>query len=162
MPLLSVIIPCYNERATVAEIVRRVREVEPTAELVLVDDGSTDGTRDVLRTMCADDPPGLKVIFHERNRGKGAAIHTGVEATTGEIILIQDADLEYDPRDYPALLRPIQEGRADVVYGSRFLGGPRKAMMFWHTVGHGNGLQGVSLTRHQGHSAARPAFRLRT
>ena len=134
MPLLSVIIPCYNERATVAEIIRRVHEVSPEAEIVLVDDGSTDGTRDIIKNICMEQPPYLKVIFHERNGGKGAAIQTGVQATTGDVILIQDADLEYDPRDYPALLRPIQEGRADVVYGSRFLGGPRKAMLFWHMV----------------------------
>jgi glycosyltransferase involved in cell wall biosynthesis len=134
MPLLSVIIPCFNERDTVAEIVRRVHLQDETAEIVLVDDGSTDGTRDVLQEMCVDNPPYLRVILHEHNKGKGAAIHSGVQATTGEIILIQDADLEYDPRDYPALLRPLQEGRADVVYGSRFLGGPRKAMLFWHMV----------------------------
>ncbi len=134
MPHLSVIIPCYNERATVAEVLRRVQAEAPEAEVVLVDDGSTDGTCDVLRTLTEPPRPSLKVLAHAENRGKGAAIQTGIQAATGDIILIQDADLEYDPRDYPALLRPIEEGRADVVYGSRFLGGPRKAMMFWHMV----------------------------
>ncbi|MGH2522799.1 MAG: glycosyltransferase family 2 protein [Anaerolineales bacterium] len=130
---LSVVIPCYNEHSTVKEIVQRVRGVAPEAEIVVVDDGSTDGSREVLRDLDGHDA-GVKVLFHDRNQGKGAAIHTGIAATTGEIILIQDADLEYDPRDYPSLLRPIEEGRAEVVYGSRFLGGPRKTMMFWHMV----------------------------
>ena len=135
MPIhLSVIIPCYNEHQTIAEILKRVRASAPEAEIVVVDDGSTDGTRDILRDVVDGHQPGVRVIYHERNQGKGAAIHTGIAAATGEVILIQDADLEYDPRDYPHLLQPIEEGRADVVYGSRFLGGPRKAMMFWHMV----------------------------
>lgn len=133
---LSVIMPCYNERATITEIIRRVRVNAPDAEILVVDDGSHDGTRDLLRQLSDGDSPmpNLRVIYHEQNGGKGAAIHTGIAAATGDIILIQDADLEYDPRDYPRLLQPILEGRAQVVYGSRFLGGPRRAMMFWHMV----------------------------
>ena len=129
---LSVIIPCYNEQATITVILQRVRAVAPEAEILVVDDGSRDGTREVLKGL--EGQPGLRVILHEKNIGKGAAIHTGIAAATGEILLVQDADLEYDPRDYPALLRPIEEGQADVVYGSRFLGGPRKTMMFWHMI----------------------------
>jgi glycosyltransferase involved in cell wall biosynthesis len=131
---LSVIIPCYDEQATVAKIIERVHTQVPEAEIILVDDGSTDGTRDILSHYTPQTHPYLKVILHPKNSGKGAALHTGIQAATGDVILIQDADLEYDPRDYPALLRPIEEGRAEVVYGSRFLGGPRRAMMFWHMV----------------------------
>jgi glycosyltransferase involved in cell wall biosynthesis len=134
MPSLSVVIPCYNERATVAEIVCRVHTQAPEAEIVLVDDGSTDGTREVLRQYSPETHPYLRIFLHEKNGGKGAALQTAIRAASGDVILIQDADLEYDPRDYPALLRPIHEGRADVVYGSRFLGGPRRAMLFWHMV----------------------------
>ncbi|OGO44650.1 MAG: glycosyl transferase [Chloroflexi bacterium RBG_16_63_12] len=129
---LSIIIPCYNERATVTEIVQRVRACAPDAEIVVVDDGSTDGSRDVLREW--EGQPNLRILYHDRNRGKGAAVRAGIAAAAGEVILIQDADLEYDPRDYPRLLQPIEEGRAEVVYGSRFLGGPRRAMLFWHMV----------------------------
>jgi glycosyltransferase involved in cell wall biosynthesis len=129
---LSVIIPCYNEKDTVEEIIRRVRAVGLAHEIVLVDDGSTDGTRDVLAGIAPSDD--LKIILHERNMGKGAAVQTGFRSATGDIFLIQDADLEYDPRDYPILLKPLQEGISKVVYGSRFLGGPRKAMFFWNMV----------------------------
>jgi glycosyltransferase involved in cell wall biosynthesis len=129
---LSVVIPCFNERATVVSVLTSVRAIVPEAEIIIVDDGSTDGTRDILNGLASE--PHLRVIFHEKNGGKGAAVRTGIAAAAGEIILIQDADLEYDPRDYPHLLQPIEEGKADVVYGSRFLGGPRKAMMFWHMV----------------------------
>ncbi len=129
---LSVIIPCYNEKGTIEEIVRRVRAVGLTHEILLVDDGSTDGTRDVLSKMEKHDD--LRIILHKRNMGKGAAVRTGFQNATGDVFLIQDADLEYDPREYPALLKPIEEGISKVVYGSRFLGGPRKAMFFWNMV----------------------------
>ena len=131
---LSVIMPVYNERETVRTILERVRAVPIEKEIIVVDDGSTDGTREILRQeMNGED---TRVLFHEENQGKGSAVRTGIAEATGDIILIQDADLEYDPRDYPALLAPIEEGRAKVVYGSRFLGGPRKAMLFWHAVGN--------------------------
>jgi glycosyltransferase involved in cell wall biosynthesis len=129
---LSVIIPCYNEKNTVAEIVRRVRAVELAAEIIIVDDGSTDSTRQVLAQIPTGDD--LKIIYHDRNLGKGAAVRTGFRNATGDVFLIQDADLEYDPREYPTLIRPIEEGISKVVYGSRFLGGPRKAMFFWNMV----------------------------
>jgi len=147
---LSVIIPAYNEIETIAEIVRRVRAVKLTVpvgfglendaviaferEIVLVDDGSADGTREYLRAQ--KDEPDTVVIFHEQNQGKGAAVRTGLQHASGDVMLIQDADLEYDPRDYSALLQPIVEGRSQVVYGSRFRGGPTKAMFFWHMMGN--------------------------
>ncbi len=135
--LLTVIVPVYNEAATIGEILRQVRAVELDprieCEVIVVDDHSTDGTEAVLEEEGRR--PGTFVIRHPRNRGKGAAVRTGVAAARGDILLIQDADLEYDPRDYPALLRPILEGRAKAVYGSRFLG-EHKAMYFWHTVGN--------------------------
>lgn len=131
---LSVIMPCYNEINTLEKILERVRHVGLADEILIVDDGSTDGTRDILRRIEAEAPPDLRVIYHERNQGKGAAINTGFRHATGDVYLIQDADLEYDPRDYPVLLQPIEEGISPVVYGSRFLGGPRKAMNFWNMV----------------------------
>jgi len=133
---LTIIMPAYNEKDTIAEIVRRVLavDVDCEKELIIVDDASVDGTKDVLKSMIGQ--PSLRIIFHEQNRGKGAAIRTGVEHVTGEIVLIQDADLEYDPQDYPRLLRPILEGRADVVYGNRFHGETHRVLYFWHAVGN--------------------------
>lgn len=129
---LSVIMPVYNEKDTIEEIIARVWKTEIPAEIILVDDGSKDGTREILKKF--EDREDMQVIYHENNRGKGAAVRTGLDHAAGELILIQDADLEYDPRDYPALLKPIQEGVADVVYGSRFLGASRRVAMFWHMV----------------------------
>jgi len=129
---LSVIIPIYNEVESIREIVERVKATKFAWEIVLVDDGSIDGTRDLLKEM--DGKDNVRVILHEKNQGKGAAVRTGFDAAKGDVLLIQDADLEYDPRDYPNLLKPLEEGIADVVYGSRFLGGPRRVVMFWHLV----------------------------
>jgi glycosyltransferase involved in cell wall biosynthesis len=129
---LSVIIPIYNEVESIREIVKRVQETKLAWEIVLVDDGSIDGTRDLLKEM--DGKDNVHVVLHEKNQGKGAAVRTGFDAAKGDILLIQDADLEYDPRDYPTLVKPLEEGIADVVYGSRFLGGPRRVVMFWHMI----------------------------
>ncbi|MBN1590465.1 MAG: glycosyltransferase family 2 protein [Pirellulales bacterium] len=130
---LSVIVPVYNEKETVREQVRRVREVAMPLEIILIDDGSTDGTREILAEMEADDD--LEVYYHERNRGKGAALRTGFAHATGQVIVVQDADLEYDSSQFPYLVQPIVEGVADVVYGSRFLaGGPHRVLYFWHYV----------------------------
>ena len=145
--------PVYNERTTLAEIVERVRAVDLTIdphgtnpvlkgpllierEIVIVDDGSTDGTRDILNVWREQPNPDLKIIFHAQNGGKGAALRTGFEQASGDFIIIQDADLEYDPRDYVKLLEPILEGRTPVVYGSRFSGGTRAAMSLAHTLGN--------------------------
>lgn len=132
---LSVIMPVYNERSTIEAAVQAVLAVQEAGELLIIDDGSTDGTRELYPAIQALDES-IRVILHEKNMGKGAAVRTGFAHATGDIYLIQDADLEYDPRDYPALLRPIVEGRAAVVYGSRFRGGPTKTMFFWHMVGN--------------------------
>ena len=131
---LSVIVPLYDERNTVVEIVRRMRAVDIPLEreIVLVDDGSTDGTREVLRQLVDST---VHVVDHERNRGKGAAIRTGLEHVTGDLVLIQDGDLEYDPEDWPKLLSPVLRGKAVVVYGSRFTG-ERRNMLFFHWVGN--------------------------
>ena len=129
---LSVIIPVFNEVKTLTEIIQRVTSTGLVDEIILVDDGSTDGTRDLLTGY--QNKTGYKVILHERNQGKGAAIQTGLKAVSSDLILIQDADLEYDPRDYAVLLQPINEGLADVVYGSRFLGGARRPILFWNMV----------------------------
>ncbi len=127
---LSILIPIYNERATILEIARRVQAVPFDKEIIAVDDGSTDGTQELLPQLEQD---GVIVLHHEKNQGKGAAIRTALTRASGDIIVIQDADLEYDPRDYKQLVEPIIEGRAKVVYGSRFLG-PRMAMFFWHML----------------------------
>lgn len=129
---VSVIIPVYNEVNTIEEILRRVEAEKLAAEILVVDDGSTDGTREKLTSLNKDGH--LRIFLHDKNLGKGAAVRTGIKEATGDVFLIQDADLEYDPRDYPALIQPINEGIADVVYGSRFLGGPRRTAMFWHMV----------------------------
>lgn len=132
---MSIVIPVFNERNTIKEILRRVRQVDLgdlEREIVIVDDGSSDGTRNIL---AMEEDSGTRVIYHPENRGKGAAVRTGFAAASGDLILIQDADLEYDPEDYPKLLEPVLKGKAQVVYGSRFTG-PRKNMLFWHFVGN--------------------------
>ena len=128
---LSIVVPVYNEKPTILELLRRVKAVPLPVdkEIVVVDDGSTDGTVELLKGLKED---GVKVFFHEANRGKGAALRTAIGHSTGDFILIQDADLEYDPNDYPALLTPLLDHRAEVVYGSRFLGGPHRVLLFWH------------------------------
>jgi glycosyltransferase involved in cell wall biosynthesis len=133
MPLrLSVIIPVYNESKTIQEIIRRVQRTTLAHEIIVVDDGSKDGTRDLLAAL--DGKRRVRIVLHEKNLGKGAAVRTGIAHATGDVLLIQDADLEYDPREYPHLLQPIEEGLADVVYGSRFLGAPHRAILFWNMV----------------------------
>ena len=134
---LSVVIPVYNERATLQEILSRVKAVPLPGvdkEIILVDDCSTDGTREILQGMASD--PSLTIVFHDRNRGKGAGLRTGFARATGDIVIVQDADLEYDPKEFPVMLAPILDGRADAVFGSRFLGGPHRVLFFWHYVGN--------------------------
>jgi len=132
-PFLSIIIPAYNEANFIRDVIRRVQETPYEKEIIIVDDGSVDGTRDILKGL-AD--PNITVVLQEANQGKGAALRAGFAHAKGDIVIIQDADLEYDPRDYPKLLEPILEGKADVVYGSRFLGGPHRVLYFWHYVGN--------------------------
>lgn len=129
---LSVIIPIYNEISTLQELIKRVENTGLADEIVLIDDGSVDGTREIVKEYKTK--KGFIVVMHEKNQGKGAAVRSGFDVASGDIFLIQDADLEYDPRDYTALLRPIEEGLSDVVYGSRFLGASRRVAMFWHMV----------------------------
>ena len=134
-PLLSVVIPLYNERSTVRELLRRVLAQPMTKEILVVDDCSTDGSVDLVAEL-AQNEPAIRLLRQESNQGKGAAVRRGIAEARGEVVIIQDADLEYDPRDYAKLLQPILEGDADVVYGSRFEGHPRRVMMYWHTVGN--------------------------
>ena len=129
---LSIIIPVYNEIRTIQEIISRVQATGLVDEILAIDDGSTDGTRELLEKLFQEGQ--IKVIYHDHNQGKGKAVRTGIENASGDLILIQDADLEYDPREYSNLLRPIQEGIADVVYGSRFLGAGRRPALFWNMI----------------------------
>ena len=131
---ISIVIPVYNECKTLLELIQRVSDVPFDKEIIIVDDCSTDGTRDLLKNLSVEN---VRLAFHDKNLGKGAALQTGFSMVSGEIILIQDADLEYDPRDYPQLLQPIFDDKADVVYGSRFVGGaPHRVVFFWHMMGN--------------------------
>ncbi len=134
---LSIVVPVYNESKTISEIMNRILLAPLDAlekEIIIIDDSSSDGTREILKGL--SHPPNVKIAYHDRNRGKGAALRTGFEMVTGDIIVIQDADLEYDPKEYPILLGPILENKADVVFGSRFHAGPRRALLFWHYFGN--------------------------
>lgn len=136
MTKLSVVIPAYNERATIAEIISRVQSVDIAKEIIVVDDGSKDGTRDLLAKLALEHE-NLKVVLQPENRGKGAALRAGFEKAQGDYVIVQDADLEYDPADYPALLSPLLAGKADVVYGSRFMTTrEHRVLFFWHSVGN--------------------------
>jgi glycosyltransferase involved in cell wall biosynthesis len=131
---LSVIIPVYNEQATIREIYESVKAVAIEKEIILIDDGSTDGSREILQSLKDDS---TRIVLHDRNLGKGAAVRSGLRHVTGDMVIIQDADLEYDPAQYPKLIQPILEGKADVVYGSRFVTGDyRRVLFFWHMVGN--------------------------
>ena len=131
---LSVVIPVYNEATTILHLYEAVRAVRLNIEIILVDDGSTDGTREIMRTLHDE---GTRIFYHDRNLGKGAALRTGFQHVTGDIVIIQDADLEYDPQQYPKIIQPILDGKADVVYGSRFITGDyRRVLFFWHMLGN--------------------------
>ena len=132
--MLSVVIPVYNEAKTVRELIARVQSVPLDKEIIIVDDASSDGTREVLGEF--KNREGITVLFHEKNQGKGAALRTAFQQVKGDIVIIQDADLEYDPQEYGKLIKPILDGKADAVYGSRFLGGPHRVLLFWHYVGN--------------------------
>ena len=133
---LSIVIPCYNESASILSLIEAVKNSPvKSREIIIVDDGSTDGTRDILGAF---EDPEVKIIFHHKNKGKGAALRTGFSAATGDICIVQDADLEYDPQEFPIVIQPILEGKADVVFGSRFQSGrPHRVVYFWHRVGNG-------------------------
>ncbi len=131
---LSVVIPVYNEKNTILELIDRVRNVNLPKEIIVVDDYSNDGTREILKALPSSND--LKIIFQPENRGKGAALRAGFAVVSGDIVVVQDADLEYDPSEYPALIQPILANKADVVFGSRFLGGPHRVLFFWHSVGN--------------------------
>ena len=134
---LSIIIPCFNERPTIIQLIEAVRQSPVISkQLVIVDDGSTDGSRELLASLTQSSD--LKILFHSQNMGKGAALRTGFAAADGDICIVQDADLEYDPQEFPLVIQPILDGKADVVYGSRFQGGrPHRVVYFWHRVGNG-------------------------
>ena len=134
MLILSIVIPIYNERETLETLIAKVNAVDYDKEILLIDDFSTDGTREILKKY--ENKEGFQVLYHDRNQGKGAALRTGFSNVNGDIIIIQDADLEYNPADYGTLIEPILDGRADVVYGSRFLGGPHRVLFFWHSIGN--------------------------
>jgi glycosyltransferase involved in cell wall biosynthesis len=129
--LLSVVMPVYNERNTIAEIIRRVQAIDIPKEIIIIDDGSTDGTRQDLSRLRSEN---IQIFYHDVNKGKGAALRTGFQRIRGDVVVVQDSDLEYDPQDYAKLLEPLLDGRADAVFGSRFLGGTHRVLFFWHYV----------------------------
>jgi glycosyltransferase involved in cell wall biosynthesis len=134
---LSIVVPVYNEKQTITQILERIQKTPYEKEIIVIDDFSTDGTRDILRQIeTSNQFPSARVLYHAVNQGKGAALRTGIAAAAGDIVIIQDADLEYDPSEYGVLIHPINAGLADVVYGSRFLSGPHRVLFFWHSLGN--------------------------